>query len=113
VLEERFGVSERRACRLIGQPRSTQRLPPPVPSNDELALRQFLRGFAIARPRWGWRRVLVAARVAGWRVNNKRIHRRGGQRACVFLSQAQEAAARDRTRHRRDVPDPAERHLGS
>ena len=27
VLEERFGVSERRACTVIGQPRSTQRLP--------------------------------------------------------------------------------------
>ena len=75
LLEERFGVSERRACAVIGQPRSTQRLPAPVPSDDEMALRAFLREFAVARPRWGWRRALVAARDAGWRVNPKRIHR--------------------------------------
>ena len=31
-LRERFGVSERRACRVVGQPRSTQRLEPPVPA---------------------------------------------------------------------------------
>ena len=30
-LREQFGVSERRACRVVGQPRSTQRLAPPVP----------------------------------------------------------------------------------
>jgi hypothetical protein len=27
-LQERFGVSERRACRVLGQQRSTQRQPP-------------------------------------------------------------------------------------
>ena len=75
VLCQRFGVSERRACRVVGQPRSTQRLPAPVPSDDELALRAFLRDFSRRRPRWGWRRAAVAAREAGWRVNNKRIHR--------------------------------------
>ena len=75
ALREQFGVSERRACRLVGQPHSTQRLPPPVPSDDELALRAFLREFSTKRPRWGWRRAATAARAAGWVVNNKRIHR--------------------------------------
>jgi putative transposase len=70
-----FGVSERRACRVVGQPRSTQRLPAAVPSDDELALRAFLRDFARRRPRWGWRRAALAAKAAGWRVNPKRIHR--------------------------------------
>lgn len=68
-------MSERRACRVIGQPRSTQRLPAPVPTDEELALRAFLRDFARRRPRWGWRRAATAARKAGWVVNNKRIHR--------------------------------------
>jgi len=68
-------VSERRACRVTGQARSTQRLPPPVPTDEELALRAFLRDFARQRPRWGWRRAATAARAAGWVVNNKRIHR--------------------------------------
>jgi putative transposase len=75
MLEERFGVSERRACAVIGQPRSTQRLPPPMPSDDELALRAWLREFALRRPRWGWRRAAAQARSEGWRVNDKRIHR--------------------------------------
>ena len=75
VLQERFGVSERRACTVVGQPRSTQRLPVPAPSDDELALRAFLRDFSRRRPRWGWRRAARAARDAGWVVNNKRIHR--------------------------------------
>jgi putative transposase len=71
----RPGVSERRACRVVGQARSTQRLRAPVPGDDELALRAFLRDFARCRPRWGWRRAARAARDAGWRVNDKRIHR--------------------------------------
>src|SRR5665213_4050372 len=75
MLSQRFGVSERHACVVIGQPRSTQRLAPPVPSEDEEHLRAFLRNFAVERPRWGWRRAADAARDAGWRVNNKRIHR--------------------------------------
>jgi putative transposase len=75
LLKERFGVSERRACNVVGQPRSTQRLFAPSPSDDEMALRQFLREFAVTRPRWGWRRALVAARDEGFRVNAKRIHR--------------------------------------
>ena len=75
LLEERFGVSERRACAVVGQPRSTQRLSAPAPDDDELALRKFLRDFATKRPRWGWRRALVEAKKEGWRVNHKRVHR--------------------------------------
>ena len=75
ALRERFGVTERRACRVVGQPRSTQRLPARVPADEELALRAFLRDFARRRPRWGWRRAATEARAAGWAVNNKRIHR--------------------------------------
>jgi putative transposase len=70
-----FGVSQRRACRVVGQPRTSQRRTAPVPGDDELALRAFLRAFSKARPRWGWRRAAKAAEDAGWRVNDKRIHR--------------------------------------
>lgn len=56
MLSERFGVSQRRACRVVGQHRSTQRLPAPVPPDDEAAIREHLRVFAKKRPRWGWRR---------------------------------------------------------
>lgn len=75
TLQERFGVSQRRACRVLGQPRSTQRLPPPQPSDEEQRLRAWLRQFAVDRPRWGWRRAHVGLREQGWRVNRKRVRR--------------------------------------
>jgi putative transposase len=75
VLIDRFGVSERHACRVVGQHRATQRNAPPIPNDDEMALRAWLRAFALVRPRWGWRRAAVIARQEGWRVNNKRIQR--------------------------------------
>ena len=75
MLQARFGVSERRACAVVGQHRSTQRLAAPLPSDEEAALRAFLRAFSKHRPRWGWRRAAKAARKEGWRVNNKRIQR--------------------------------------
>lgn len=75
MLRDRFGVSERRTCKVVGQHRSTQRLkPPPVP-DVERRLREFLRDFFKRRPRSGWRRAAKAARKAGWHVNDKRIRR--------------------------------------
>ena len=75
ALVVRFGVSERRACAVVGQHRSTQRLAPPAAGEDEVALRAWLRDFSTRRPRWGWRRAATGARKAGWTVNNKRIQR--------------------------------------
>jgi len=75
VLEDEFGVSQRRACRVVGQPRSTQRLPAPVPSDDEIEIREWLRAFSKRRPRWGWRRAAKGLRNEGHRVNDKRVRR--------------------------------------
>ena len=75
VLRERFGVSERRACTVVGIHRSTMRLAPPPLSTEEAELRAWLRRFSTDRPRWGWRRAAKMARRAGWTVNNKRIRR--------------------------------------
>ena len=75
VLCERFGVSERRACRVVGQHRSTQRRPArPVPAADE-KLRCRLRQFARAHPRLGWRKAHDVVRREGWTVNHKRLRR--------------------------------------
>ena len=74
-LRERFGVSQRRACRVVGQLRSTERLAPPVIDGEERRLRRFLISFSRERPRWGWRRAAKAARRAGWLVNDKRVRR--------------------------------------
>jgi putative transposase len=75
VLRERFGVSERRACAVVGLHRSTMRLTPSPVTAEEAELRTWLRRFSTDRPRWGWRRAAKMARRAGWQVNNKRIRR--------------------------------------
>ncbi len=51
VLRKRFGVSERRACRVVGKHRSTQRLLPPVVNDQEWRLREFLFASSKERPR--------------------------------------------------------------
>lgn len=75
MLRDRFGVSERHACRLVGQHRSTQRLEPPVPAVDDADLRDWLRAFSKRRPRWGWRRAAKGLRREGHKINNKRVQR--------------------------------------
>ena len=75
MLLDRFSVSERRACRAIGQPRSTQRRPAPVPGTEEENLRSRLRQLARAHPRYGYRRMTTILRREGYCVNHKRIQR--------------------------------------
>ncbi len=48
---------------MVGQHRATQRNAPAAPSDDEMALRAWLRAFSLVRPRWGWRRAAVMARA--------------------------------------------------
>ncbi len=75
VLVERFGVSERRACRVVGQHRSTQRRDPrPIPPEDA-KLRARLRRFARNHPRMGWRKAHVVVRREGYCVNHKKLRR--------------------------------------
>ena len=68
------GVSERRACRLLGQHRSTHRHEPKAREPDE-ALRERLRDYAKEHPRYGYRRAAATLRREGHRVNDKRVHR--------------------------------------
>ena len=73
-MRERFGVSERWACKLVGQHRSTQRHQPRV-ADDDAGLRGELRRIAGERPRWGYRRAHARLREDGWSVNRKRVQR--------------------------------------
>lgn len=68
-------MKERRACRVVGQPRSTQRLAVALPTDDEQELRRWLVAFAKEPPRWGWKRTFHHRRHEGHRVNKKRIQR--------------------------------------
>ncbi len=67
-------VSERRACRTLGQPRSTQRKVWAVRS-DEAALTGAVVSLAAEYGRYGYRRITALLRAAGWRVNAKRVER--------------------------------------
>jgi putative transposase len=74
MLRDRLDVSERWACRVVGQHRSTQRREP-VRAADDAALRAELRRFSVDRPRWGYRRAHHHLREQGWEVNRKRVQR--------------------------------------
>jgi putative transposase len=74
MLQDRLGISERRACRYVGQHRSTQRHAPTV-VQDDLALRAELRELSRRRPRWGYRRAHQLLLDEGWEINRKRTQR--------------------------------------
>lgn len=74
MLQTRFELSERRACRITEQHRSTQRRVPWRRRGDD-ALRTELRAFSRGHPRWGYRRAWATLREEGWTVNRKRIQR--------------------------------------
>ncbi|MGB2965026.1 MAG: IS3 family transposase [Anaerolineales bacterium] len=67
-------ISERRACRVLQQPRSTQRYQKEVPEDEEL-LRMKVIKLASAYGRYGYRRVTALLRNQGWIVNHKRVER--------------------------------------
>jgi transposase InsO family protein len=71
---KRRRVSERRACKVVSQHRSTQRYERIAPAY-ELKLVARMNELAAAHPRWGYRRVWSVLRSEGWRVNRKRIER--------------------------------------
>ena len=56
VLQESFPVSERRACRVLGFSRTTQRRNSPKREMDQ-RLVERLRTLAQERPRFGYRRI--------------------------------------------------------
>ena len=84
MLQDRLVLSERRACRVTGQHRSTQRRLPARGRGDD-ALRRELHAFSRGHPRWGYRRAWATGpadagmprrlREEGWGVNRKRVQR--------------------------------------
>jgi transposase InsO family protein len=69
-----FGVSERLACRVLGQHRSTQRKHPTLP-DEEAALTADIIELARQYGRYGYRRITVLLQQAGWGINHKRVER--------------------------------------
>lgn len=69
-----FGVSERRACRVVGVARSSHQYRPTRPA-DEGRLADAILAVVRRHPRFGYRRVWAVLRADGWRVNRKRVYR--------------------------------------
>jgi len=70
----KLDVSERLACRVLGQHRSTQRKAPRGRA-DEAALTADIVALATRYGRYGYRRITAMLRDAGWAVNAKRVER--------------------------------------
>lgn len=73
-LVRRYRVSERRACALLDQHRSTQRYRPLTPVG-EVRIVARMNALAEQHPRWGCRAVCRLMRNEGFVVNEKRIER--------------------------------------
>ena len=75
VVEE-LGVSQRQACKILGQHRSTQRYALKMPLKDQQlteAVREQAKKFR--RRRYGYRRITELLCALGWLVNHKRVYR--------------------------------------
>lgn len=107
VLQQRFGVSERRACRVVGQHRSTQRKQPQPASSEKQRLAARLRAIAGDHPRWGWKKAHQILLREGWTVNHKRtrrIWRQEGLRRPVRARKRQRVALAQKQRLRAERP---------
>ena len=69
-----MGVSERKACKILGQSRSTQRYELTLPIKDAAVL-EAVRKHVKKRPRFGYRRITIELRKDGWYINFKRVYR--------------------------------------
>ncbi len=73
-VQEKLGVTERRACGVLGQSRSTQRRVLRVAEDEPRLVRRIVE-LATAYGRYGYRRITALLRREGWRVNTKRVAR--------------------------------------
>jgi len=70
----KFSVSERFACKVLGQHRSTQRKKPQSRPDEEALTTDIIR-LASRYGRYGYRRITAMLRSEGWTVNAKRVER--------------------------------------
>ena len=67
-------VSERKACKVLGQPRSTQRRKKKLREDEEVLTEDIIR-LAKDYGRYGYRRITALLNQNGWKVNHKRVER--------------------------------------
>jgi transposase InsO family protein len=67
-------VSQRWACKVLGQPRSTQRYCSVNTDNQDRLVQRIVE-LARAYGRYGYRRIMALLREEGWQINHKRMLR--------------------------------------
>lgn len=67
-------MSERRACKVLSQSRSTQRKRLKTKSDEEELTNDVIK-LATKFGRYGYRRITALLKAEGWKVNHKRVHR--------------------------------------
>ena len=72
-VQQTLDVSERRACKVLGIARSSNRYEPKDSNDKDLVSR--IHELVRDHPRFGYRRITRLLRVEGWAVNVKRIYR--------------------------------------
>ena len=71
---QELSVSERRACKVLDQARSTQRLNPYIPDDEPQLVAEIIE-LAEKYGRYGYRMITALLRQNGWQVNHKRVER--------------------------------------
>jgi putative transposase len=69
-----FEVSQRRVCRVLQQPRATQRYQQVIKNDEPVFVRRMIE-FTKQYGRYGYRRVTALLQSEGFKVNHKRIER--------------------------------------
>ncbi len=67
-------VSERRACRVLGQARTTQRHSSDIKGDEERLVARIIE-LTMQYGRYGYRRITALLKEEGWKVNHKRVER--------------------------------------
>lgn len=108
MLRRKFGVSERRACKVLGQPRSSQRFKG-KPREDEGPLVKRMLELARSLPRFGYRRIGRLLRREGWRAGQSRVFRlwqREGLKVPVKKRKKRRLGTSENGCHRRRAAGP-------
>ena len=92
-LQQTFEVSQRRACAVLDQPRSSQRYVSEIRS-DEAGLVERMLQLSRARPRFGYRRIGSLLRAEGWRASHTRVCRLWRRRFLLMENPSPENGSR-------------------
>jgi len=97
------GYSQRRACRLTRQHRSTQRKP--STRDPRTAVRQRMHEIVAARVRYGYRRVHIMLKREGWRLGRNVVYRLYREEGLALRTKR--PRRRKRAAHRADRQTPS------